>query len=203
MRRNSLSNASWHSNGHAILASRTVLRSVALVTQLSYQPALDPFHTVFRLMRLRDAVLVHGPLHEDHTKILDFFLLFPFRITTLRLKPAHRRFRRLAKLYSDLTPYGNHPEDRVLFDRMSHIQSVALDTLSTKRLIDPQQHRLGTVVYVPGSIPSALSDRIDQLHIEQEELIRLLTILALEYDLLGPDGLKGRSGLMEHRYDAI
>ena len=180
-----------------------MLRSVAFMTQLSYQPALDPFHTVFRLMRLRDAVLVGGPLHEDHLKILDFFLLFPFRLSILRLRPAHRRFRRLAEKYNTLAPYRHHPEDRMLFDRMKPIQSAGLSTLSAKELINIQQYRLGIVLRTPSGVPDVLSHRINQLYAEQEDLMEFLVILARQYDLLGPDGLKARSGLLEHRYDAV
>ena len=170
--------------------------------QLSYQPAFDPFHAVFRLLRLRETVLNGGPLHENHLKILDFYLLFPFRICGIRLRRGHRKFRRLATQYAAAKPYGDQPEDRVLFGRMNTMQTVALDTMSAKRLIDSKKYDLGTVVRTDTIIPDDLAVRVNEANMEGLDLVKFLGVLAREYELLGNDGLKSRSGLMEHRYDA-
>ena len=170
--------------------------------QLSYQPAFDPFHAVFRLLRLREAVLKDGPLHEDHLKILDFYLLFPFRIDGIRLQQGHRKFRRLASQYAAAKPYGDQPEDRALFGRMNTIQIVALDTMLAKRLIDSKMYDLGTVVRTDTVIPTNIAARVTEANTEDADLVKCLGVLAREYDLLGDDGLKSRSRLMEHRYDA-
>ena len=179
-----------------------MLHKVAQVIQLSYQPAFDPFHAVFRLLRLREAVLTHGPLHKDHLKILDFYLLFPFRIDSIRLKRRHGKFRRLATQYESTKPYGDQPEDRVLFGRMSTMQSVALNTMAAKQLIDPKQYNVGEVVHAAAALPDDLAARIAQANEQEMDLIQFVLVLAREYDLLGYDGLKCRSGLMEYRYDA-
>ncbi|MGE0184141.1 MAG: ABC-three component system middle component 5 [Parvularculaceae bacterium] len=170
--------------------------------QLSYQPAFDPFHAVFRFLRMREAVFSDMDLHEDHLKILDFFLLFPFRISNIQFKQAHRGLRKLSKQFDNLRPYGDLPEDRILFGRMNAMQDVALDTLSGKKLIDPAQLELGVVKSTHNEVPSAISSRIAEINAEESGLVDLLTVLACEYPLLGPDGLKRRSGLMEYRYDA-
>jgi hypothetical protein len=56
-----------------------VLHPVAHVIQLTYQAAFDPFHAIFRLLRLW-SILKRRPLPHDTVRILDFYLLFPFRI---------------------------------------------------------------------------------------------------------------------------
>lgn len=171
--------------------------------QLSYQPAFDPYHAVYRFLRLRETVLNIGPLHEDHLKILDFYLLFPFRIEGLRLKQAHRKYRRLASKYNFAKPYGDLPEDRALFSRMEALQSAALDTLASKNLIDGNLYKSGTVDTTTENPPAALIERLYLDNTQQEDLISFLEVLAGEYELLGVDGLKDRSRLMEYRYDAI
>jgi hypothetical protein len=170
--------------------------------QLSYQPAFDPFHAVFRFLRMREAVIGDISLHEDHLKILDFFLLFPFRIPNIQFKQAHRGLRNLSRKFENMRPYGDLPEDKILFGRMNTMQDVALDTLSGKKLIDPAQLELGIVKSTSNEVPSAISNRIAEINTEESELVDLLIVLAREYALLGPDGLKRRSGLMEYRYDA-
>ncbi len=170
--------------------------------QLTYQPAFDPFHAVFRILRMREALFNDIALHEDHVKILDFYLLFPFRISDIQFKQAHRKLRRLFKPFDDTRPYGDLPEDRVLFGRMNAMQDVALDTLSGKKLIEPAQLQLGMVKSTNDKAPETVLARISELNAKESHLMEILNVLAREYELLGADGLKKRSGLMEYRYDA-
>src|SRR5262249_55290164 len=86
-----------HCDGHALLVGGAMLHKVASMIQLTYEPALDPYHTTFRFLRLRPVIAQHGPLHRDHARILDFYQLFPFRIAEIRLTPKHRKFRKLAE----------------------------------------------------------------------------------------------------------
>src|SRR5574344_1838724 len=104
-----------------------MFRPVAQMTQLCYQPAFDPFHAIYRLLRLRDSVLRIVALPTDHIRILDYYLLLPFRMDCVRLQPKHRKFKKLSDTYSYAKPYGEIPEDRVLFNRMSAIQTAALE----------------------------------------------------------------------------
>jgi hypothetical protein len=55
--------------------------------QLSFQPAYDAYHTIFRLMRLRIVLTSAGPIPLDELRVLDFFLLFPYLIEHIRLMP--------------------------------------------------------------------------------------------------------------------
>lgn len=171
--------------------------------QLSYQPAFDPYHAIYRFLRLRQSVLSKRSLHRDHFRILDFYLLFPFRIDGIRLKQAHRRFRRLAKDFASSKPYGELPDDRLLLGRMDSLQGAALATMAGKELIDAKELEVGTVAATVQGIPTELSDRVKANNAAQQNLIDFLEVLASEYSLLGEDGLKDRTSLLEHRYDAL
>ena len=107
--------------------------------QLSYQPAFDPLHAVFRLTRLSKMLGKAGPLPKDTIRILDFFLLFPFRISEMRLKRQHVAFRKIAANFASSKPYGDQPEGRVLFERMEVMQMAALQTLAAKGFIDSRE----------------------------------------------------------------
>lgn len=179
-----------------------MLRSVAQVIQLTYQPAFDPFHATFRFLRLRQAVLNDASLPRDHLRILDFYLLFPFRVDDVRLFQRHRKFRKLAQQFAHTRPYGELPDDRVLFHRMGSIQGAALDTLANKRLLKADDYSRGLVSSTDEPLPSPLLAKVQELNAQQGELIEFLRALAAEYELLGPNGLKDRTGLLEHAYDA-
>lgn len=171
--------------------------------QLTYEPAFDAFHAAFRIMRLRPIIANSGPLHRDHVRIIDFYQLFPHRIDGIRLKPQHRRFRRLATAYQSKRPYGEQPDDSLLFDRMDGLQVTALDTLAAKDYIDQEKWKRGDVAITNKAPPAALSERIDDANRIEAELESFLNVLASEYELTGPNGLKARTGLMEYRHDAV
>ena len=171
--------------------------------QLTYQPAFDPYHAVYRFLRLREAVLQTKTLHEDQLKILDFYLLFPFRLDALRVQTGHRKYRKLAAQFSSKKPYGELPEDRVLFERMDSIQTAALDTLAIKGLIDEKLYLTGTISSTSVQLVGPLKQRVEADNEAESELVEFLTVLASDYELLGSNGLKDRSRLMEYRYDAV
>lgn len=170
--------------------------------QLSYQPALDPFHTVFRCIRLQQSVLAGRSLELDHVKILDFYLLFPFRCGEIRLLPSHRRFKSISKKYAHTQPYGGLPDSRMTYGRMSPIQRAALDTMAKNNFIDVEPYRGGFVKPSATELPSELRESARHQNETEADLIEFLSVLATEYQLLGENGLKHRSGLMEHIYDA-
>jgi ABC-3C biological conflict system middle component len=176
---------------------------MALMAQLTYEPALDPFHAAYRLLRLRPIIAKHGPLHRDHVRILDFYQLFPFRIEGIRLTPQHRRYRKLALDYASIRPYGEQPDDRPLFSRMEPMQSTGLDTLAVNEFIDPERWSVGEVAATTTPLPTDLDARIKEANERDSKLEEFLDVLASEYELMGINGLKDRSGLMEHRYDAL
>ncbi len=170
--------------------------------QLTYQPAFDPFHSVFRFLRLRQAILPQAALPRDHVRVLDFYLMFPFRSNDVRVFPRHRKFKKLAQQYASARPYGDLPEDRILFHRMSPIQGAALDTLAQRGLLDREQYKRGIIAPTDAALPEPLLAQIKEANLQQQDLVEFLTALATEYELLGANGLKDRSGLLDHAYDA-
>jgi len=135
-------------------------------------------------------------------RILDFYLLFPFRIEGIRLRREDRKYRKLAGEYEKNKPYGDQPEDRNVFARMEPMQLCALDTLASRRFISPEKWTTAEVVTTSEPVLGALGQRVVEINTQEADLLDFLRVLA-SYDLLGPDGLKARSALLEARYDAI
>jgi hypothetical protein len=180
-----------------------MLREVALMVQLSFEPALDPYHTMFRALRLLPTVLPIGKLEREHVRILDFYLVFPFKIPELRLKQEHRRFRSLGARYATQKPYSDQPESAQLFQRMGPVSDAAFQSLAAKGFVDGSEYDLGWVKPIEKWIPDDLENRIQEANSGQQDLMDFLGTLARDYELGGENGLKHRSGLMEHRYDAV
>jgi hypothetical protein len=177
-----------------------MFRAVAQMSQLVFQPALDPFHAVFRFFRLLPISRAAGSLLVDHVRILDFYLLFPFRIRSIRLAPGHQHFKKLSEKYAHLTPYGEQPDAPLLFERMQPMQLAALETMAAQRYIDDGAFSNDAF---DKKISDEILSRVHELNSSQADLVDFLTVLAEGYELSGPSGLKARTELMEYRYDAI
>lgn len=172
------------------------------MTQLSYQPAFDPYHTMFRVLRFRNVADCSQAYPLDSIRIMDYFLAFPFRMGIISFQAAHRSFRKISKLYSEHQPYGDSPSDWTLFGRMEAIQRASMSTLAHEGFIDAGDLVEGFVRFTNLELTPALQQRVSDLNDENVELMNALKVLLYEYDLVGPNGLKKRSGLLEHRYDA-
>ena len=164
----------------------------------SYQPSYDPYHTAFRVLRVRD---IADGLEYEKCRILDFFLLFPFRLHDFRFKPEDRALRQLAKEYSSTRGYAVQPPPRQLFTTMSQFYSAATQTLAANGYVDIAALSLGLVTYTGQPIPESLDIRTRADNAAEADLLTGLRRLST-YDLLGRNGLKDRSGLLEYRNDA-
>jgi hypothetical protein len=170
--------------------------------QLSFQPAFDPLHAIFRILRLLEVVKNVGTVHRDLLRIMDFYLLFPYRIGEIRLAPTHRPLKRLATAYASTKPYGEQPDREVIFQRMEPMHIAALDTLASHEYISRDDWNRNIVRPTDKALPNDLRDRVLSLNKQQSDLMDFMKLLATSYQLSGTDGLKSRTGLMEFRYDA-
>src|SRR4028119_2034273 len=113
-----------------------MLCALAPMSYLSFEPALDAYHAVFRLTRLVPIIAEAGPVPVDTVRILDFYLVFPFRLADFRARPAHRRLKSVARSYEAKRPFAKLPDDRQLFEQMRHFQTAAIETLAVKQLFE-------------------------------------------------------------------
>jgi hypothetical protein len=171
--------------------------------QLSYEPAFDPAHAMFRALRLGEGVLKPGDrVAKDLFRILDFYLLFPDRLKNARLRREHQRIKGIAERQQWRAPYGPRPDDQVLLRRMEPFVDVAVDHLAERGFLDSSALEDGWISGTAKELPAAIAERIATLNDADSELLAALRVLASEYPLEGADGLKDRTGLLEHRYDA-
>lgn len=171
--------------------------------QLSFEPAYDAYHAIFRHLRLRDLATGENGLPIDQFRILDYYLMFPFRLEQFRLKRGHGRYRAMFRRLAAEPRYVEHPSDKMVFERMRPIQDASLQTLAQKQLFDLACLEDGVVRSTAAPLPENTAERIERANEGESELMEFLNVLARDYPLLGPDGLKDRSGLMEYRYDAL
>lgn len=168
---------------------------------LSFQPGFDVYHTEFRILRILSFV-GRQKIYVDQIRILDFYLLYFFRMTAVKLARGHRSIRTLAKSLS-VPRYEVQPDDKVLFLRMSSIQGVALQSLAWNGYLQIDDLRSGLVLRSDKELPVALSGRIAEVNLRDEKIMKALQAILTDYPFKGVGGLKERTGLLEYRYDSV
>ena len=135
--------------------------------------------------------------------ILDSYLLFPAALQSVRFRPEHQRLKRQAVATKRAPPHGPRPEDAVLFERMRPFQDAALETLALRGILSNDALEEGWVEQGDKAASPELGDRVKAANATEEDLIAALRAIAVDYQLEGANGLKHRTGLLEHRYDAV
>jgi len=166
--------------------------------QITYQPAFDPFHTIYRIFRISDQI---KQVEIDKGRIVDFYLLFPFRMVDITFRRGDQRCKKIANAYENRRGYAIQPASRGLFDSMKAVYEAAAQTMAAEGYLDPAALLAGILSTTSKPIPADLAARISSDNAAEQDLLECLATL-LEYDLLGSDGLKARTKLMEHRNDA-
>lgn len=168
---------------------------------VSYQPAFDVYHTVFRLLRI-STFSGMSEISVEQLRIVDFYLLFFSRLADVRLSPAHRKIKVLAKQLARDT-YEVQPDDRLLFARMGTIQEAAFRTLASSGVIDSVRLGFGVFSLTGDGLSVGVEERISEINAEDKEKMKSLDVLMTQYEINGKNGLKDRTNLMEFKYDAV
>jgi hypothetical protein len=136
-------------------------------------------------------------------RILDFYLLFPFRIQNMTLLSEDKAWRGVSKRYDVKRPYGELPDDASVFSKMEPFQRAAATSLATAGVLSKDAWSDNEVEFNNIELPMDLKARCDDLNASMQDVIEILCTIKDRYPLLGRNGLKDRSGLLEFRYDSI
>jgi hypothetical protein len=173
------------------------------MTQLTYNEAFDPYHAAFRFMRLHLACDLSKRTPFDTLRILDFYLLFPFRLQSMKFFSGDVGWRKTSKSYDDRAPYGTMPDDNSLFARIEPFQRAAITSLVHSGYISADAWTVNEVQFTEESLPPAVRARCIELNTSMADIVGILCQLKSRYPLAGSDGLKDRTGLLEYRYDPV
>lgn len=170
------------------------------LAQLVFDPAYDPYHTIFRMQRLIISA-EKDQIEVDRLRIADFYDCFPILVDQFRQRPGDRRFRTISR--GAHLPYGGRPDGRLVFTRMQPTQAAAMRTLASAGYLELAALHGGIAKIVTREFPEPILLRINQMNSEQPILADFLKTILNDFPLDGPDGLKHRSALLDHRYDAV
>lgn len=166
---------------------------------LIYDPSQDPYHSAVRIL----AILRANPqgMPTDTVRIADFYLAYPSALEDFRFPSQFRKMRTLAKKYQ--TPYRRPALGWVTFERMRPIFIAAVSGLVAAKYVTAEAVKVGRLIPLLQNVPADLNKACGS-YLERYSGIRSFISAELaSLPLLGNEGLKARSNLLEHRYDPV
>ncbi len=165
---------------------------------LIYHPAMDAYHCVFRILLILRRL---DRIEIDKARILDFYIVFPSAILSARLPESLRGTRKLLGSYKN--PYRDPISPNTSFHEISRIQEAAINCIAASGLIDIPSLADGMLVRSKADLSNDLTKSIDIYLSKNSELAKIILDELSTIPLLGTDGLKHRTSLMEYRYDNV
>ncbi|MCG8332311.1 MAG: hypothetical protein MI974_31785 [Chitinophagales bacterium] len=167
---------------------------------LTYHPAFDLSHCIFRILKILKYTSSWTEVEVDRLRIWDFYFLFPREITNQIKFPSN--LVKLKRLFKENTnPYEELSDASKIFVRMKPYQEAALKNLASYGIVDPVELEKRIVKIYLDRIPEELEGYLDDLDFKEENALKLLTRFLGDLPLLGHEGFKMRTGLIEYKYD--
>jgi len=167
---------------------------------LTYHQHHDIYHCMYRM--LSALTMIEGNSVEfSKLRILDFYFSFPNLVTDIQF-PRMKGIAHLKNISKSFpAPYEILPDKKRLFSEIGDFQIQAIHILRAKRII--KENEFGII-----ELDEQISNHnIHELlanskYIRNDFFVDFVKVVE-SIPLLGKDGLKRRTGLMEYRYDAI
>lgn len=161
---------------------------------LIYHPAFDAYHCLVRFCAILDRVQA---TEFDRLRILDFCLCFPTSVLGFKLPRSALSLRAQAKAVEN--PYRTPIGQKRVFDDLDMIHEASLGCLTAAGVVEVDSYRIRRT---NRDVPPDFFHRCQRLQAEERFFFEDCLPVFGEMSLLGVDGLKSRSGLLEYRYDA-
>lgn len=169
-----------------------------------YQKSFDLYHTVYRMLKL----LVHFKgekfIELDRLRIWDYYLLYPNKMQDIRLTREEKDIKAYIKRFitKPNNPYENVLNDRKMFEKIKPYQMSAINSLASYGIINKDYLIENRISNVDKDFFTKNEMNFEDLSIQEENTIRLLTSHFYQVPLFGLNGLKNKTGLLESKYDA-
>ena len=172
---------------------------------ITYNPAFDLYHTIFRIAHIVDS-LGDGECFEiDKVRIWDFYLLFPSKTYEIDVRPRKERdaFRARERwIEPSVNPYDFKGDNRKFFEWIKPFQVSALNSLVACGILKKEEYLSNRVCVEDRSKLKDFLTQAGSLSSEEQNALSFLGFFSRVMPLTGIDGLKARTNLLESKYDA-
>lgn len=169
-----------------------------------YNPAFDPSNGIYRILNILKHFDVNECIEVDRLRIYDFYLLFPYKVYSIRLQKTETRFKKLLHQYvadKKENPYNKVTNDRRLFHQLQRYQMIALSQIASYGLIDPELLLKQKVKVTDAARMQQVMSQLEEMPQAESNIIAWLNLCFRTIPLNGTYGLKYRTQLLEYKYD--
>lgn len=164
---------------------------------LVYHPLFDLHHGVFRACLILE-LHPSKEMHVDTLRLLDFYFLFPYLLSSFDHTPGSaKQGRALAGVKSK---YNMVSSPRALLAQLKGMNRLTLLALANKSILSLADIERGFARRTDAPLPNAIFGSALKRDIE---LASYLATKLGTIPVYGSKGLKARSHLLEYRYDPV
>ncbi len=169
-----------------------------------YQPAFDLYHTLFRIMKLLSYFDRDEFIEIERLRIWDYYLLFPNKLKDISFKQDEKQIKDLITnfIVRPKNPYEQILNDRKMFEKIRPYQMSAIKYLASLGIINQDYLKQNKITRISKEMLKEFNNEFIDMTVQEENTIKLLTSHFYLMPLYGENGLKGKTNLLESKYDA-
>ena len=171
---------------------------------ITYNPAFDLYHCIYRMAHILQRLDEGDIIEVDKIRIWDFYLLYPAKVYQISMKLDEHDQREWRKTFirHENNPYDYSGNSRKLFEIISPYQQTALHCLISCGILDKEHFERRQICVSDRQSLQHLVNETGSLSDTESNVLSFLSLFSKHMSLLGEDGLKSRTHLMESKYDA-
>lgn len=168
-----------------------------------YNNAFDLYHTIFRMLHLLSKIEKDKVIEIDRIRIWDYYLLFTNEIFNIKPRKNKKEYNQLLKELNikKNNPYQQIYDQRKTLEKIKPYQLSALNCLASYNIIDKEYLLKEEVKINSFDLLKRYTQSAGDLSDREKNIITIMTSFFRDISLIGNNGLKERSNLMESKYD--
>ena len=168
-----------------------------------YNNAFDLYHTIFRMLHLLSKIEEDKVIEIDRIRIWDYYLLFTNEIFNIKPRKNKKEYNQLLKKLNikKNNPYQQIYDQRKTLEKIKPYQLSALNCLASYNIIDKEYLLKEEVKINSFDLLKRYTQSTGDLSDREKNIIIIMTSFFRDISLIGNNGLKERSNLMESKYD--
>ena len=168
-----------------------------------YNNAFDLYHTIFRMLHLLSKIEEDKVIEIDRIRIWDYYLLFTNEIFNIKPTKNKKEYNQLLKKLNikKNNPYQQIYDQRKTLEKIKPYQLSALNCLASYNIIDKEYLLKEEVKINSFDLLNRYTQSAGDLSDREKNIITIMTSFFRDISLIGNNGLKKRSNLMESKYD--
>ena len=142
-------------------------------------------------------------IEVDRIRIWDYYLLFTNEILKIKPKRNERVFKDLLKELNvkNNNPYQQIYDSKKALEKIKPYQMTALNCLASYNIIDKDSLLREEIKISSSELLRKYVESVGDLSNREKNIVAIMTSVFIDISLVGDNGLKKRSKLIEYKYD--